>query len=69
MIGDELKKTREQAGMTQEQLAFEADVDRTYISELENNKKSPTVEMLFRICGGLGIKASELIAAVEAEQA
>jgi transcriptional regulator with XRE-family HTH domain len=32
---------------------------------LENDKKSPTVDVLFRICDALGIAASELIARVE----
>lgn len=51
--------------MTQEQLAFEAGLDRTYISHLENEKKSPTVSVLFRLCDALDIAASELIARVE----
>lgn len=51
--------------MTQEQLAFEAELDRTYISHLENGHKSPTVDVLFRIAAALGIQASEIIARVE----
>lgn len=65
MLGDVLRHFREEAGMTQETLAFEAGVDRTYISQLERNKKSPTVDVLFRLCDAMGIKASELIARVE----
>ena len=65
MLGDELRKAREAAGFTQERLAFEAELDRTYISQLENNKKSPTLDVLFRICQALGIRASELIEHVE----
>ncbi len=65
MLGIELKKARTQAGMTQEELAYKADVDRTYISMLENDRKSPTVDMLMRICKPLGITASQLLAKVE----
>lgn len=65
MFGEELKKSREKAGLTQEQLAFAARVDRSYISELENNKKSPTLDMIFRLCDVLEVKASALIARVE----
>tara|TARA_R110002095_G_scaffold179193_2_gene156447 strand:- start:71835 stop:72041 length:207 start_codon:yes stop_codon:yes gene_type:complete len=65
MLGDVLRHFREEAGMTQEALAFEAGVDRTYISQLERNKKSPTLDVLFRLCDAMGIKASELIARVE----
>lgn len=68
MVGNELRKAREEAGLTQEQLSFEAELDRTYISQLENNKKSPTLDALFRICDALGIAASELIARVEQSQ-
>ena len=51
--------------MSQETLGFEAGVHRTYISLLERNMKSPTLNVLFRICKALGISASELIARVE----
>ena len=36
--------------MTQEALSYAAQIDRSYLSMLENNKKSPTVDVLFRIC-------------------
>ena len=65
MLGDELKKARDEAKMTQEQVSYAAEIDRTYVSMLENNKKSPTVEVLFRICKALGVPASEVIARVE----
>jgi transcriptional regulator with XRE-family HTH domain len=65
MFGAELKKARETAGLSQEKLAFEAEIDRSYVSLLENDKKSPTLDVLFRICDALGISASELISRVE----
>jgi transcriptional regulator with XRE-family HTH domain len=65
MMGEELRKAREQAGLTQEQLAFRAEYSRPYISQLERDLKSPTVDTLFRLCDVLGIKASELVARVE----
>lgn len=54
------------ANLTQEQLSFAAEIDRSYISLLEHDKKSPTVDMLFRLCDTLGISASGLLARVEA---
>lgn len=65
MLGEELRSAREAAKMTQEQLAYEAEIDRTYISELENNKKSPTLDVLLRLCRALGVKASEIVARIE----
>ena len=66
MLGDELRKARESAGLTQEELAFKARVHRTYISMLERNKESPTLEVMFRLCRALEVSPSNLIARIEA---
>ena len=68
MLGEVLRNAREVAGLTQEKLAFEAELDRTYISQLERDLKSPTLETLFRICDALDVNASDLIAAVESKR-
>lgn len=68
MFGEELKKARKEAGLTQEELAARAGLHYTYISHLEGNKKSPTLDSLFRICKALGISASSLIERVEKER-
>ena len=65
LIGAVLRQARTKAGLTQETLAFEAEVDRTYISYLESDKQSPTLEMLATICGALGIATSELVRQAE----
>jgi transcriptional regulator with XRE-family HTH domain len=67
MLGDELRKAREKAGLTQEQLAFKAGVHRTYVSLLERDRKSPTLHTLFRLCAAMTISPSKLIAKVEKE--
>jgi transcriptional regulator with XRE-family HTH domain len=64
-----LKEAREKANLTQEELSFRANVDRSYISQLENGHKSPTVDMLFLLCKSLGVQASEVLAEVERRQA
>lgn len=65
MLGKELRDAREATGLTQEKLAFATNLDRTYISQLENDHKSPTVKTLFLICDALNISAADLIARVE----
>jgi len=65
MLGDELRKARLEKKMTQEALSFASGVDRTYISELENDHKSPTVDVLLRLCRAMEIKASKLVARIE----
>ena len=67
MLGEQLRLSRMAAGLTQEELGFRAQVDRSYISQLERDLKSPTVEMLFRLCKAMGVQASSLIATVERE--
>lgn len=65
MLGKELKRARESAGMSQERLAFAAGVHRTYISLLERDKKSPTLNVLLRICKALGVSAAQVVARIE----
>ena len=66
MMGQELRKARQRAGLTQERLSFLAGLSRPYISELERNLKSPTVETLFRICDALNVAAADIIRRVDA---
>jgi transcriptional regulator with XRE-family HTH domain len=65
MFGRVLRTARQKAGFTQERLAFDADLDRTYISRLEHDKMSPTLDTLLRLGSALGIPASTLVARVE----
>ena len=54
-IGIRIKKLREDRGFTKYRLAADAGVSPGYISDLENGKKCPTVEVLDNICFALGI--------------
>jgi transcriptional regulator with XRE-family HTH domain len=64
-LGEELRKSRLKAGLTQEELAFRAGISRNYVSLLELGEKSPTVQILLRICTALGVRASKIIARIE----
>jgi transcriptional regulator with XRE-family HTH domain len=64
-FGEELQKAREKSGLTQEKLGFESGYHRTYISQLERGKKSPTLKAIFKIALALGLKASDLVAKIE----
>lgn len=66
-LGQELRKAREEAGLSQEAVAFGAEIDRSYLSDIERDLHSPTVDRLLRICRAIGIKASELMARIEAD--
>lgn len=59
-IGTNIAKARKEAKLTQEQLANEADIDRSYISDIENGKANLSVGMLLTICTVLKIHPKEL---------
>ena len=64
-LGEELRRARGEAGLSQDEVAARANIDRSYLSQLENDKKSPTLDLLMRVCEAIGIKASTLVARVE----
>lgn len=51
-----IKKHRKQLGMSQNRLAKEVGITQPFMNEIENGKKSPSVEVLFKICEVLDIK-------------
>lgn len=61
IFGKALKQLRQEKGITQERLAELAEVDRTYIWRLEAGKRSPSLEIIFRIASGLKIPPGVLL--------
>jgi transcriptional regulator with XRE-family HTH domain len=57
-----LRRLREQAGLSQEELAARAGLARTYISGIENGRRNPTVIVLYEIATQLGADPRELLA-------
>lgn len=60
-IGQRIVAFRKGLGMTQEDLAGEANIDRSFLSEIENGHKNLSVETLKKIADALKIKPSSLI--------
>ena len=56
-----LRVLRKERGLSQEALAHEADVDRTYISALERGVYSATIDMVDKLAAVLGVEASDLL--------
>ncbi|HEY9867115.1 MAG TPA: helix-turn-helix transcriptional regulator [Candidatus Obscuribacterales bacterium] len=67
VFGKVLKQRREALNLSQEELAFEAGLHRTYISLLERGVKSPTLNVLFRLANALDIPASQFIQEIEVQ--
>ena len=64
-----LKEKRLEARLTQETLAEKSKLSTRYISRLECGDQLPNYKYLLAVASGLGMKASELIKAVEKEEA
>ncbi len=59
-FGDAVRKARTTAGLTQEDLADRAGLDRSYIGGVERGDRNPTLSVIEKIAQGLGITLSEL---------
>jgi len=57
-IGNRLAKQRNLLGVSQEELADKADLDRTYISGIERGKRNISVFTLKKISDALGVEIS-----------
>ena len=68
-FGVVLRRLRTAAGLTQEQLALEADLRRTYVSILELGQQQPTLTTIFKLAAALGQPAGEIVSLVEADLA
>lgn len=64
-FGQVLKSLRKERGLSQERLAFEAGVERNYISLLERGANSASIKIIFKLAEALGLKPSVFLGMVE----
>jgi transcriptional regulator with XRE-family HTH domain len=64
LFGANLSRSREQAGITQEELSFRASVHRTEIGLLERGGRIPRIDTLVKIAGSLKVSPCELLEGV-----
>lgn len=60
-FGRALRRRRLDAGLTQEQLALDAGVERVFVSWLETGKKQPTFQTIIKLATSLGCPAGVLV--------
>ncbi|MGW8762383.1 helix-turn-helix domain-containing protein [Streptomyces sp. NPDC055815] len=60
-VGDRLRVTREGAGLTQQQLAERAGLEKQAISVIENAHQSPRLDTLWRIAHAMDTTVAELV--------
>lgn len=64
-FGQSVRKYRDAKGYSQEELAEKADLDRTYISDIERGTRNPGVKNVVCLAKALGVSSSELMAGVD----
>jgi transcriptional regulator with XRE-family HTH domain len=56
-----LRRLRHAKGLSQEDLAYEADVNRSYMSKLEKGGSYPGLEIIGKLSTILGVEPAELL--------
>jgi transcriptional regulator with XRE-family HTH domain len=62
-VGRNVRVLRQARGLTQEQLAFEAQIDLTYLGGIERGRRNPSLLVMARLADSLGVKISALLEA------
>ena len=65
LLGRNVRNCRQARGMSQEELALEAGMKRSYVSELERGLRNPTVRALGRLAEALDVDPTVLLTAGE----
>ncbi len=58
-VGQRIRELRKQLKFSQEALANEAEVDRTYVTDIENGRRNVSLEILERLIKALKVSISE----------
>lgn len=58
-IGQRIKELRKRLELSQESLAYKAEVDRTYVTDVENGRRNVSVEILERLIKALEVSVFE----------
>ena len=59
-VGRRIRELRQERGLSQEQLAFEADLHRAYIGQIERGEKNIGVQNLEKIATALKVSVKQL---------
>ena len=61
LLAKNVRSLRKGIGLSQEELAFECDIDRTYISKVERGIANPSLLVLYRLAEVLGVEIKDLL--------
>ena len=60
-LGKKIREIRKKKELTQEDLAYKAGLDYSYINQIENGKRNPSMEAVEKIAKALGVKVQALV--------
>jgi len=61
ILGKNVRRLRHLKGLTQEELAFEARIDLTYVGGIERGKRNPSLLVMARIADALSVPLTKLL--------
>ena len=61
IVGRNVRRLRQTAGLTQEQLAFDASIDLTYVGGIERGRRNPSLLVMVRIAEALKVDPQALL--------
>jgi transcriptional regulator with XRE-family HTH domain len=61
ILGRNVRRLRQQKGLTQEELAFEAEIDLTYMGGIERGRRNPSLMVMVRIAEALSVPLAKLL--------
>jgi len=64
VLGKNVRKYRKLRGLTQEQLALDAEMERSYVSDLERGTRNPSVKAVARLAEALNIEPHLLLMSI-----
>jgi transcriptional regulator with XRE-family HTH domain len=64
LLGTRIRDARSRLGISQEELAFRAEIDRTYVSQIERGVGNPSVVVLLRLSAVLQTPLAKLFRAL-----
>lgn len=62
VLARNVRSRRKELALSQEQLAFEADIDRTYVSQIERSTINPSLQVLCKVATALKLEVVSLLA-------
>lgn len=60
-LGRNVRRLRRELNLSQEELAFQAEIDRTYVSQIERGIINPSLLVLWKVSCVLGVDVAALL--------